>query len=73
MINQYKAGWDKDSNRISIVNHRYLDWKYVLENLENIFRRKVEGYSQFVDNFVEIKSPFVRDKGGRSIEDLVTS
>ena len=41
------------------------DWKYVLENLENIFRRKVEGYSQFVDNFVEIKSPFARDKGVR--------
>ena len=42
-----------------------LDWKDILENLENIFRRKVEGYSQFVDNFVEIKSPFARDKGVR--------
>ena len=42
-----------------------LNWKDILEKLENLFRKKVEGYSQFVDNIVEIKSPFARDKGVR--------
>ena len=29
-----------------------LDWKDILEKLENLFRKKVEGYSQSVDNFI---------------------
>jgi len=34
-----------------------LDWKDILEKLENLFRRKVEGYSQLVDNFIWIRKP----------------
>ena len=40
-----------------------LDWKDILEKLENLFRKKLEGYSQSVDNFIWIKNPFVQDKG----------
>jgi len=32
-----------------------LDWKDILEKLENLFQKKVEGYSQFVDNFIWIR------------------
>ncbi len=47
----------------SVVNPIDLDWKDILEKLENIFRRKAESYSQVVDNFIWIKNPFVHDKG----------
>jgi len=34
-----------------------LDWKDILEKLENLFQKKVESYSQFVDNFIWIRKP----------------
>lgn len=58
---------------LSILKHREWNWKDILEMLENDFWKRVECYSQPVDNIVEIKSPFARDKGIRSIDDLVAS
>ena len=59
----YKPWYNKIIRLCSVVNPIDLDWKDILEKLENIFRRKVEDYSQFVDNFIWIKNPFVQDKG----------
>ena len=59
----YKPWYNKICRLCSVVNPIDLDWKDILEKLENIFRRKVEDYSQFVDNYIWIKNPFVHDKG----------
>ena len=59
----YKAWYNRIIRLCSVVNPIDLDWKDILEKLENIFRRKAESYSQVVDNFIWIKNPFVHDKG----------
>ena len=59
----YKPWYNRIIRLCSVVNPIDLDWKDILEKLENIFRRKAESYSQVVDNFIWIKNPFVHDKG----------
>ena len=59
----YKPWYNRIIRLCSVVNPIDLDWKDILEKLENIFRRKAESYSQVVDNFIWIKNPFVQDKG----------
>ena len=59
----YKSWYNRIIRLCSVVNPIDLDWKDILEKLENIFRRKAESYSQVVDNFIWIKNPFVHDKG----------
>ena len=60
----YKPWYNKICRLCSVVNPIDLDWKYILEKLENIFRRKAESYSQVVDNFIW-KKTFAHDKGVR--------
>ena len=59
----YKPWYNRIIRLSSVINPIDLDWKDILEKLENIFRRKAESYSQVVDNFIWIKNPFVHDKG----------
>ena len=61
----YKPWYNRIIRLSSVINPIDLDWKDILEKLENIFRRKAESYSQVVDNFRWIKNPFVHDKGVR--------
>ena len=53
----YKPWYNKICRLCSVVNPIDLDWKDILEKLENIFRRKAESYSQAVDNFIWIRRP----------------
>ena len=57
-VSLYKPGYNRIFRLCSVVNPIDLDWKDILEKLETIFQRKVEGYQQPVDNFIWIrKSP----------------
>jgi len=53
----YKPWYNKICRLCSVVNPIDLDWKDILEKLENIFQRKAESYSQVVDNFIWIRNP----------------
>ena len=53
----YKPWYNRIFRLCSVVDPIDLDWKDILEKLENIFRKKVEGYSQSVDNFIWIRRP----------------
>ncbi|MGS4810720.1 hypothetical protein [Streptococcus sp. Z554] len=53
----YKPWYNRIFRLRSVVNPIDLDWKDILEKLENIFQRKAESYSQVVDNFIWIRNP----------------
>ena len=53
----YKPCQDKVYRLYSLVHPMNLDWKDILEKFENLFQKKVESYSQFVDNFIWIRKP----------------
>ena len=58
---------------LSSLKHREWNWKDILEKLENLFRKKVEGYSQSVDNFIWIRRPLCHAQRGQVINALATS
>lgn len=53
----YKPWYNRIVRLCSVVNPIDLDWKDILKKLETIFQRKVEGYTQSVDNFRWIRKP----------------
>ena len=59
----YKPWYNRIIRLCSVVDPIDLDWKDILEKLENIFQRKAESYSQLVDNFIWIKTPLCMTKG----------